>query len=73
MIRFHFLFGEDLWYDGPADEEAMKAQVRVHLGLSEDRYVIQLLRDEQDPPVRYVLVEDLAIKDQPFDVASLPC
>ncbi len=73
MIRLHFLFGDDIWYDGPPEENSMKALVRSHLQLEEDRYVIRFLHDEQDPLVRYVLVEDLAITDPPFDVDSLPC
>lgn len=75
MIRLHFLFGEDIIYEGDhEDVVSIRAIIRRHLGLvCEERYVIQLLTDELDPSVRYVLVEDRAILDHPFNVGSLPC
>jgi hypothetical protein len=75
MIRLHFLFGPDIQYDGPVEDvSAMDRLIREHLGLvGDDRYAIQLLRDEADPSVRYVLVEDRAVSHEPFFPRTLPC
>ena len=75
MLRLHFLFGDDVFYHGPVESvESVESVIRIHLGLvEEERYVIRLLTDEQDPSVRYVLVEDRVISDAIFDSKCLPC
>ena len=75
MLRLHFLFGNDVIYDGPVeDTDSIQQFILDTLGLAgKDRYIVCLFTDEHDPLLRHIYIEDRAISETPFDVGTLPC
>lgn len=66
MLWLHFLVGDRVPFEGKwEDQEEMKEVIRTHLGVVDrDRYEIYQQREEEDPTVVRVWVEDRATWDR---------
>lgn len=66
MLWLHFLVGDRLFFDGQLeDKEKMEEAIRNHLCIEDrDRYLIYRERDEEDPTIIRVWVDDRVTWDR---------
>lgn len=74
MLWLHFLVGDRLLFDGEwEDQEEMEETIRTHLGVEDrDRYTVYHEREETEPMVVRVWVEDRATWDRFVEVDLFP-
>ena len=71
----HFFMGDSIWFDGEWEEKERMEQIVIsHLNLSQStHYLIHRIRDNDDPSVVHIWVDDRVGCTSYDNVQPLPC